>query len=244
MKYIRRKQGIMNNGVFIKKLFNDNIWLKQVVLMMFFAGLTFCFLIISPLHIWTNGESGTDSSVFMTVAMMMDKGYMPYRDSFDHKGPLIYLINYVGRKIAVYRGVWVLEFLFLLITVCYLYKTARILCRRKIACLVIVVQMALLKRYFEGGNLAEEYALPFISVALFIFMDYFVNQTVNRFRLLICGICFGCVCLLRINMIAVWTVCCIVILTQCIEGKKWKELWEYILYFVLGIMTVGCPIII
>ena len=147
MKYIRRKQGIMNNGVFIKKLFNDNIWLKQVVLMMFFAGLTFCFLIISPLHIWTNGESGTDSSVFMTVAMMMDKGYMPYRDSFDHKGPLIYLINYVGRKIAVYRGVWVLEFLFLLITVCYLYKTARILCRRKIACLVIVVQMALLKRY-------------------------------------------------------------------------------------------------
>lgn len=234
----------MNREVFIKKLFEDHKWLKQVLLMLFFAGLTFCFLIKSPLHIWKNGEVGTDSSVFMTVAMMMDKGYMPYRDTFDHKGPLIYLIDYVGRKIAVYRGVWVFEFLFLLITVCYLYKTARILCGRKIACLVIVVQMALLTGYFKGGNLVEEYALPFISVALFIFMDYFVNRRIGRFRLFICGLCFGCVCLLRINMIAVWIVCCIVVLVQCIKWKKWKELGEYIFFFVLGLMTVGMPIII
>ena len=238
------KTKIMNNEIFAREQFKDNKWLKQFGLMFFFAGLTFCFLVISPLHIWKNGDVGPDSSVFMTVAMMMDKGYMPYRDSFDHKGPLLYLIDYAGRQIALYRGVWLFEFLFLFITICYLYKTARILCGRKIACLIVIIQLALLRGYFEGGNLVEEYALPFICVALFIFMDYFFNQKISRFRLFMCGMCFGCVCLLRVNMIAVWVVCCIVVLAQCIREKKWKELGEYLLFFSLGIVTVGLPIVI
>lgn len=219
-------------------------WLKQCCLFLLFAGLSFGFLIISPLHIWKNEAAGTDSSVFMTVAMMIDRGYMPYRDSFDHKGPLLYLINYVGRKIATYRGVWVLEFLFLFVTILYLYKIARILCGRKKSCLIVIIQLALLEGYFEGGNLVEEYALPFISMALFIFMDYFVNQIISRFRLFICGICMCCVCLLRVNMIAVWAVCCIAILAQCIKTKQMEKLREYILFFMLGIMIVGIPIII
>lgn len=71
------------------------------------AVLAFLFLLNSPLHLWRCAPSGIDSSVFKTVALMMDKGYMPYKDTFDHKGPLLYAINYWGLKIAYYRGVWV-----------------------------------------------------------------------------------------------------------------------------------------
>ena len=60
-----------------------------------FLGLSFVFLFNSPLHPWIRGESTTDSSVFRTVAMMMRYGYMPYRDSFDHKGPLLYIIEFL-----------------------------------------------------------------------------------------------------------------------------------------------------
>ena len=37
-------------------------------------------LLDSPLNFLTNfGEPGTDSSVFRTVALYMDRGYMPYK---------------------------------------------------------------------------------------------------------------------------------------------------------------------
>ena len=55
--------------------------------------IAFFFLLKSWQHPWLNMETGTDSSVFKTIAMMMEKGYMPYRDSFDHKGPLLYILR-------------------------------------------------------------------------------------------------------------------------------------------------------
>ena len=76
------------------------------------AVLAFFFLLNSPIHIWRLADTDVDSSVFKTVALMIDKGYMPYKDSFDHKGPLIYVLNYWGLKISYYRGVWLFEMMF------------------------------------------------------------------------------------------------------------------------------------
>ena len=54
---------------------------------------------------------------------------MPYRDSFDHKGPLLFIINFLGNKISSYRGIWVFELLFMVITIFILYKIARMSCK-------------------------------------------------------------------------------------------------------------------
>ena len=80
------------------------------------AAVVFLFLLNSELNPFGNGKSSTDSSVFRTVAMMMDKGYMPYRDSFDHKGPLLYIIDYVGMKISYTHGIWIIEYISLFLT--------------------------------------------------------------------------------------------------------------------------------
>ena len=88
----------------------------------------FLFLQQSPLHPWIGSDAGTDSSVFKTVALMMEHGYMPYKDSFDHKGPLLFIINFWGDRISGYRGVWVFEFLFMVTAFFMLYKIARMQC--------------------------------------------------------------------------------------------------------------------
>ena len=82
----------------------------------------------SPLHPWVGSEAYTDSSVFKTVALMMEHGYMPYRDSFDHKGPILYIINLIGNSISQYRGIWVIEIIFLTVTFYMLYKISRLSC--------------------------------------------------------------------------------------------------------------------
>ena len=65
---------------------------EKLVAVFFSFLFSVIFLIKSPLHPWVGDVAQTDSSVFKTVALMMEKGFMPYKDSFDHKGPFLYII--------------------------------------------------------------------------------------------------------------------------------------------------------
>lgn len=222
------------------------VWPKvnlETVGLLFFIGIvSFLFLTKSPLHIWIGADSGNDSSIFMTVAMMMDKGYMPYRDSFDHKGPLIFLINYLGRQIAVYRGVWLIEFISMFVTLLFLYKIARLKCSKILSFIVLLAAVSQLSAFFKEGNFSEEYAMPFIAGSLYIFLDYFINQKITKIKLIFCGICFGGVCLLRPNMISLWIVFCIAVLIKCICKRTFRELIVFIIFFLLGFLIIVFPI--
>lgn len=215
------------------------------ILFLFFMGcLAFLFLINSPLHPWLGADTGTDSSVFKTLALQMEEGLMPYKDSFDHKGPLIYILNYWGNKISYYRGIWLIEFLFMTITFFMIYKIARLSCSIKNSFFVMLVSISLLFGYFEGGNLTEEYAMPFIAIAIYYFVDYLKNNKISKLRILISGINLGCILLLRPNMIAVWFVFCIAIFILTIKKQDWITLLKFVVYFTLGITIILVPIII
>lgn len=208
---------------------NSSHLVQSFLIVCFMAAAVFILLMDSPLHIWRYGEASTDSSVFKTVALMMRRGYMPYRDSFDHKGPLLYLINFAGDCISAYRGVWLIEYLFMLITFVAMYRIARIKCGKVLSCVAVLTASSLLCDFLREGNLAEEYALPFITIALFIFLDYFINGQINTARLIVCGFCFGSVCMLKFNMISVWIVFCIAVLTDCIREKQYQRLIKFVL---------------
>lgn len=204
----------------------------------------FVFSISSPLHIWIKAEASTDSSVFKTVALMMENGYMPYRDSFDHKGPLIYLINFLGMKIAEYRGVWVIELVSLWATFLGMYKTARLKCGMVFSWIAVLIAAAPLFEYFQNGNFTEEYAMPWIAFSLYFFLDYLMNQKVTAVRLVVCGLGFGAVCLLRPNMISVWAVFCVAVLVYCIRNKDFAEIKRFILYFLAGFCLLVIPVLL
>ena len=229
----------------IMKKINTFICHKQngeiILALIVAAVLSFIFLLNSPLHIWRCAASSTDSSVFKTIALMMDKGYMPYRDSFDHKGPLLYVINYLGLKIAYYRGVWVFEFSFMTITLFMLYKIARLKTGILSSILVALTAATMLFKYFEAGNLTEEYAMPFIAIGIYIFLDYLLNTKISWYRLVISGASMGAVCLLRPNMIAVWLVFCSAIFFKTIAEKDWKQLGRFVLWFIVGVVLMVTP---
>jgi hypothetical protein len=219
-------------------------YLEMLTAIVLSGATAFCFLLKSPLHPWIGSTTGTDSSVFKTVVLMMEHGGMPYRDSFDHKGPLIYLINWLGNRISEYKGVWMLEFLFLLVTLLMLYKIARLVCQKISAAMTAFAALSLLFPYFESGNFTEEYAMTFIAAALYIFLDYFIKEHISRLRLVICGACLGGALLLRPNMISVWVVMSIAVLIKSLREKHWKNLGKFIMWFALGIILVIAPILI
>lgn len=213
-----------------------------IVVILFF--ITFLFLQNSPVSIWRCGETWTDSSVFKTIALQMSQGYIPYKDTFDHKGPLIYILNLLGQYISYYRGIWVIEFITIFLTLFFMYKISRLCCGRLMSLSCVLVSITLLFTYFDGGNLTEEYAMPFIAGALYIFLDYFKNEKISKFRLMACGFSFGSVCLLRPNMIAIWCIFCIAVFIQCCSQKTFKKLFKFLLFFIIGFLVITAPIII
>lgn len=191
-----------------------------------------------------SAAAGVDSSVFKTMALSMSKGLVPYKDSFDHKGPLIYIINWLGMQIAYYKGIWIIELLAMLITFGLIYKIARFLCGKVYSCLTLLITAFMLFQYLEGGNLVEEYAMPFIAAAIYIFTDYFLNDKINALRLIICGFSFGAVCLLRINMASVWVVFCIAVLIQTLYKKQADRIGRFLLWFICGMAMIMIPILV
>ena len=145
------------------------------------------------------------------------------------------------------------------VTVLFAYKMARKFVSKPLSMLIVLIAFAPIYSYFEGGNLTEEYALPFQMIALYIFIDFFQNpykymsrgdnykSTVNfkffNILVFINGICMVCVLFLRPNMISIWIVFCLIILIYCISKKYYLELFKFFISFFTGILFVVIPMI-
>lgn len=212
-----------------------------IIISIFLSYLAFAISMQSTTNIWYNGDCSGDSAIFRYMAYAASRGQIWYKDVFDHKGPLIFFLNYVGQLISFWRGIWIVELVFMLGTVFAAYKIARLVCGRVLACCSVMIASATIFQYFEAGNFTEEYAMTFIMIALYIFIDYFLNQKISRSRLIICGFCFGGILLLRPNMGGVWFVFCISVLIQKIYEKKPMECLRFLAFFLIGCFIFVIP---
>ena len=226
----------------------------QIILIIFvLLFIAFVICMQSPLNPFAKVPiTGVDSSVFKYIGWRMYNYEIPYKDIFDHKGPIIYFINYLGVFISYDRGVWFIEYLFMFASLFLTYKIFCKFCGKASSLIATLLTFVPLYSYFEGGNLTEEYALPFIILGLYIFIDFFKDtkkyiDSNNKFinwKIVLNGISFGCTFLLRQNMIALWVVFCIAIIIYCIKNKLYKELCKFIASFLIGVLIITIPIII
>lgn len=214
---------------------------KNIIIVMLLTLLAFAFSFQCSNNLFHIGDTAPDSSVFKYVARVIIEGGMPYKDTFDHKGPLIYLLNVIGIHIGKQRGIWVVELVAICLTFFSIYMIARLQCSEIQSLLITVVCGASLFKYFQGGNLVEEYALPFIGLSIYIFSDYFNNRKITDARIIFSGVAFGAVCILRLNLISVWAVMCIGVVLDCLKGGKTRELLRYIGLFVGGACIIFVP---
>ena len=199
----------------------------------------------SPINPLSGHIPYTDSSVFLTVAQGMLHGKLPYVDFFDHKGPLIYFIDAAGLFLGGFTGVWFIELLCMFTACFFAYKTALFFAGTVSAFLGTVFSFVALVSFFSGGNITEEYILPFIFVSLYIFTKYFFTQKEpGKIQISILGACFGVSLLLRPNMFAVWLAFCLVIFIHKLWRKEYAAVIRYTLFFLSGVLLTLLPAIL
>lgn len=190
------------------------------------------------------GITHADSSVFEYIGMVMQQGGFPYVDAFDHKGPLLYLINWMGMALAGWRGPLLFEALALETFFLYAFRTARLCASTYASVASIVACGGFLSLWFDSGNLTEEYALPWMAMAMFIVLRYVRYQRLRRSDAFIFGCSLAMVLLLRPNMIAIWAVGFPVMLCGMERvQKRQAALWTFLGLFsglLPFVLWLGC----
>lgn len=217
---------------------------KRIIVMicLFLIGLAICMR--SELNPISKRVPTIDSDVYIYIGKEMNSGKIVYKDLIGaHKGPLFNFIEYIGVKISFYKyiGVWLIELISMFITLMFLYKTSKVITKNKLTSLAVVFVSAVpLSLFFINGNYPEEYALSFISIALYYMVKYIEEKkSFSKIGSFIIGTTLSCVILIKMNLISVWIVYIIALLFDMIKNKKWQDLKQTAIYFLLGL---GIPI--
>lgn len=213
-----------------------------VEILFFFVSLTICSM--SPFEFHKEVYKGVDSTVFQVIASGMTKGMVPYRDFFDHKGPLLYLLNFVGRILSPAWGILVIEISFINGTLLAGYYLCRKLANIFSSVMAVVFVYSSMYQYYEGGNLSEEYAVLFIAIGFYLFVSYVLRGNCSGRKIFFEGVLCGLVSLLRLNMISMWIILGAYVLIESIACKKYSFLLKSFIYFVLGMLAVIFPFVL
>lgn len=113
----------------------------------------------------------TDSNLYFTIGRGMTGGLMPYRDLFDHKGPLIFMLYAVGALVSdtSFFGVFLLELAGLAAALYLAYRTVALYGEGPLTLLSIplTAMVTVCATAFNQGGSAEEFCLCALSLALY-----------------------------------------------------------------------------
>ena len=201
---------------YIKK--NKKILIYIALLMIY--GIV--ILLRSSLSPGALSKPSVDSSVFIYIAKGINRGLIPYKDLFDHKGLLLYFINWVGIGLGGGTiGIWILELISMYVNFFLIWKITRL-------------------NYFPSGegNKVEEWCLPFIFTILYLCIKFLKNkpETVQKKMWTITGIATAAICWIQIKLVIVDIVFVGLIGIYLLTKKQFKVLFLSILYFCLPLL--------
>ena len=163
-----------------------------------------------------------DSSVSIYVAQGLLDGEIPYLDRWDHKGPLIYLLNVVGLVIGGVLGIWLLGALFLVGSTWFAFRTVKEAFGTTAALIPLTFFLIYFAKFSQGGNLTEHYALLFQFLTLSLFLQ--IERRNGRHDIwlsLAIGMLGAGAFLLRPNLIGVWLAIGLYWIIQKDNALKW-----------------------
>ena len=190
------------------------------------------------------GCPGRDSAAFIYVAQAMRDGLLPYADVFDHKGPLLYVFDWIGLSLGGgVLGIWLLETALLCIVSCYAAVEIKRYYGRISALLFVVVNSAWLIMTSGDDNLTEFWAVYFIVPIMVAILKITKNaaKSIDDFCV---GVCSAALLLLRPNMATTGIVYCSYVFIEFVFRRDVRDFVLRTVRVVFGMALLLLPVIV
>ena len=175
-----------------------------------------------------------DASIFEYFGYAMSHGQRMYLDLFDHKGPVIFLINYLGYSFGASLGIKILYLVSLIVFFYIGYYISRLFTGIRNSFVVLVITFIIFESFFEGGWGLEGYILPCLTYSLYIFLKYFLEDKINKYEIILSGFSFAVVLFTKANMIGIWLIFSLLVTIKLIYQKQFSIFLKYIALFITG----------
>lgn len=217
---------------------------------LFFFWATVCLLVFSystsPLYVEPGGMY--DSSIFQFIGKNWLDGYVPYRDLWDNKGPLVFLINAAGYALTGNSlGVFVLQALSLATALCFAHRLLREAFASVTATLLTLVAALALVNVLEEGNLVDEYCVPWLMVSCWLLYRWAkfasTSQQIKHPAGLatVYGITAGVCALMRPTIAMGLCGALLVVITMLAWHRQWRNLLANAAMFLAGFAALTVP---
>ena len=126
-----------------------NPWIVYVVCLGITVVFMFFFGLNSPLHTF---NPFTDFNWFVTMGRGIVAGKVPYRDLFDHKGPITYFVFAIAGLFPNYQiAVWCIEIICISLYLYFCYRIARKFLSPWLSLAVVPLMMMVLSTNYCRG---------------------------------------------------------------------------------------------
>lgn len=191
---------------------------------------------------------GSDNAMYLTLGTALARGYAPYTQIFDHKGPMLYLLQMLPQLLSggySTLAVFIQQVIALFLCLRVVSRIARTL--GAYSGVTQLFYLALIASLVGGGNLTEEYAsLPtllgaYAALRVFLRPDW----TKRLFApALLMGVCTMAAFLLRANN-ALPLAALTLALALCLLAKKqFAPLGRCAAGFAAGLALCALPVVI
>lgn len=193
-----------------------------------------------------------DANVYLTLGRGILHGVVPYRDLYEQKGPLFYLIHAIAALISQdsFIGVWIIEICMALLFSFFTWKTVK-LCTTPQRHAVLLMPMLISAVYTVGmlnfGDSTEEFCFPLLTIIFYIVLR---DSTVTEDRLpssksaLIIGMLTAVLLWIKYTFLGPVIGLCILMVVWTIKPRAWKRLAIDIGMFLAGLAVTSLPVIL
>lgn len=193
----------------------------------------------SPINPLSRAYPYSDSSIYLMVARTIDSGGMPYVDIFDHKGPILYIINFIGYSINHDWGLWILEYIGIFASVFFAYLTCRIYISRIESLFVVsIVFSGISAKGYWIGNTPESLSLPMLFCSIYWAIKYIDHRKISDLILFVTGVFFSAIFLMKPNISAPILIYVLFAIFRSFTVNNYRSVLRGVALFTLGTLTL------
>lgn len=201
--------------------------------------LSICaFFFRSALLPYNNIPMHIDSQVYIYAAQQVLEGKMLYVDIFDHKGPMMYVLECIGLLFCKnnFIPLWLWQNLFLSTCAMPIVWYSILNYGKWVTAIALLFSFAFMRSYYTiGDNIPEVFAIGFLFLLCY-FLQKIKGEELTKKNYFFIGVVSACLFLIKANFILFAFPVYVFCLYKIIQQRKFYYLTIIVLSFIAALI--------